>query len=236
MSEAAVALTYPEPYNRGRFCGFWLGFRILGQIVGGAVNLGFNANRDHAGSIDKSVYQVFIALTGAAPFVALALPSPDRAQRSDGQKVQCAIPKSRSTSGELKALFKILITRQYLLLIPVIAQAVFAEAVFFTFQGLWLTVRARALGSFLGGVVAMLGGNGLGIWLDSSYGSFKTRIRWAFVTILAYQGILWVWGAIIVIRFRQTSPVYDWDDKGFGNAFAWYAAPSLPYNKGFLIE
>lgn len=68
----------------------------------------------------------------------------------------------------------------------------------------------------------MLGGNGLGIWLDSSYGSFQTRIRWAFATILAYQGILWIWGAVIVILFRQSSPVFDWDDNGFGNAFAWY--------------
>jgi MFS family permease len=35
MAEAAIALSYPEPYNQGRFLGFWLSFRIGGQVVGG---------------------------------------------------------------------------------------------------------------------------------------------------------------------------------------------------------
>jgi MFS family permease len=35
MAEAAIALSYPEPYNQGRFLGFWLSFRVGGQVVGG---------------------------------------------------------------------------------------------------------------------------------------------------------------------------------------------------------
>jgi MFS family permease len=35
MAEAAIALGYPEPYNQGRFLGFWLSFRVGGQVVGG---------------------------------------------------------------------------------------------------------------------------------------------------------------------------------------------------------
>ena len=35
MAEAAIALAYPEPYNQGRFLGFWLSFRVGGQVVGG---------------------------------------------------------------------------------------------------------------------------------------------------------------------------------------------------------
>lgn len=35
MAEAAIALSYPEPYNQGRFLGLWLSFRVGGQILGG---------------------------------------------------------------------------------------------------------------------------------------------------------------------------------------------------------
>ena len=37
-------------------------FKITGQIVGGAINLGVNANRNEAGSVSYTVYLVFIAL------------------------------------------------------------------------------------------------------------------------------------------------------------------------------
>ena len=28
MAEAAISLSYPEPYNRGKFLGFWLSFQV----------------------------------------------------------------------------------------------------------------------------------------------------------------------------------------------------------------
>ena len=62
--------------------------------------------------------------------------------------------------------FQVFLPLIYLLVIPLIAQSVFAEAVFFSFQGLWFTVRARALASFLSGVVAMFAGNVLGAFID----------------------------------------------------------------------
>ena len=39
MSEAAIALSYPEPWNQGRFLGLWLSFRVGGQIVGGVCSI-----------------------------------------------------------------------------------------------------------------------------------------------------------------------------------------------------
>ena len=35
MAEAAIAISYPEPYNQGRFLGLWLSFRVGGQVLGG---------------------------------------------------------------------------------------------------------------------------------------------------------------------------------------------------------
>lgn len=62
-------MSYPEAYRKGRFLGIWLSFRVAGQIVGGAINLGLNAERDQAGAINPKVYIIFMALTAAGPFV-----------------------------------------------------------------------------------------------------------------------------------------------------------------------
>ncbi len=57
-----MALNYPEAHNLGKFIGYWLSYRVGGQIVGGAINLGLNANRSEAGSVSPKVYIIFITL------------------------------------------------------------------------------------------------------------------------------------------------------------------------------
>ncbi|KAK5676424.1 hypothetical protein LTR17_027741, partial [Elasticomyces elasticus] len=156
MAEAAIALSYPEPYNQGKFLGLWLAFRVAGQVLGGAVNLGLNVHRIHAGAVSYSVYQVFIAIQALAPLVGVLLTIPQRVERTDGVRVSCNVPKEQSIWTELVTTLRLLISKNFLLVVPLIAQAVFAESVFYTFQGLWFTVRARALASFLSGIVAML--------------------------------------------------------------------------------
>lgn len=101
MAEAAIALSYPEPYNQGRFLGFWLSFRIGGQVLGGAINLGLNADNSKAGKVSYNVYLAFIALQALGPFAGLLLNTPDKVQRTDGVKVKLAI--TNSAAYELKA-------------------------------------------------------------------------------------------------------------------------------------
>ncbi|KAH0021402.1 MFS general substrate transporter, partial [Aureobasidium melanogenum] len=200
--EAAIALAYPEPHNQGRFLGFWLSFRLSGQIVGGAINLGINVNNNKAGSV-----------------------------RTDGLPVRLSI--GNSITHELKETSKLFFSKRFLLIVPLIAQAVYAESVFFTFQGLWFSVRARALGSFLSGIVAVIMGNVLGRYLDYAKFSLKSRSRGAFVTILGLQGAWWIWATVLVTDFNKTNPTYDWVDPGFGKGFAlflfWVAGFQLNY-------
>ena len=218
MAEAAIALSYPEPYNQGRFLGFWLSFRLGGQVLGGAINIGLNAHNAEAGKVSYEVYLVFIALQVIGPFAALLLNNPSEVQRTDGVQVRLGITEPVWT--ELVKTTQLFFSRDFLLIIPLIAQAVYTEAIMFTFLSLWFTVRARALGSFLSGVVAIISGNLLGAFLDSSKLSLKTRSRGAFVTILGLQGVWWMWATIIVTQFRASNPVYDWSDSGFGKGFA----------------
>lgn len=231
VAEAAIALAYPEPYNQGRFLGFWLSFRVGGQILGGAINLGINAKREEAGKVSYDVYLAFIALQALAPFAALFINKPAQVQRSDGVPVRLAI--TQGSSYELKAVTKLFFSRNFILIVPLISQAVFTEAVMFTFQSLWFSVRARALGSFLSGIVALISGNILGSYLDYKKLALRTRARGAFFAILGLQGVWWIWATILVTDFHKKKPTYDWVDSGFGKGFAlflfWVAGFQLNY-------
>lgn len=232
MAEAAIAMSYPEPYNQGRFLGLWLTFRVGGQVLGGAVNLGLNAHRNEAGSVSYQVYQVFIALQAAAPFVGLLLTAPSKVERTDGITVSCDVPKSQSVWKEMATTGKLFLSKRFLLVVPLIAQSVFAEAVFFTFQGLWFTVRARALASFISGIAAMLGGNILGAFLDRKGWSERVRGRGAYLTVL--QCAWWIWGTIIVTDFHRTQPIFDWTSSGFGKGFAWFFFMVMSFQMNYM--
>ncbi|KAJ5604625.1 Major facilitator superfamily domain general substrate transporter [Penicillium lagena] len=237
MAEAAIALAYPEPYNQGRFLGFWLSFRVGGQIMGGIISLGINAKRGTEGSVSYTVYLIFIALQAIGPFAGLLLNRPSRVQRKDGIPVQLHV--TNTPWFEIKQMSKLWISRKFLLIIPFICQAVYTEAVMFSYEGLWFTVRARALGSFLSGVIALIAGNLLGAFLDSKRIPLKTRTRSAFVFVVAWQGMCWTWASIVTTEFQKTNPVYDWTDDGFGKAFAlflfWVAGFQLNYMFLFFL-
>lgn len=233
MAEAAVALAYPEPYNQGRFLGLWLSFRVGGQILGGAVNLGVNARRNGEGKVSYHVFEVFIALQALAPFVGLLLSAPRRVQRSDGVLVNLGV--RHSPWYEIKATTKMFFTRHFLLIVPLIWQAVYAEAVAFTYQSLWFSVRARALGSFLSGVIALVVGNVLGAFIDNKRVSLKTRSRVSFLVVLALQGGWWIWGTVVTTQFRNSRPVYDWVDPGFGKGFALYLFWIIGFQLNYML-
>lgn len=219
MAESAIALAYPEPHNKGKFLGFWLSFRVGGQIVGGAINLGVNVDRNTAGSVSYVVYYVFITLQALGPFAGLLLTQPAKVERTDGAPVKLRI--ANDIWFEIKAMIKLLVSKNFVLIIPLIWQATFSEAVMFTYNSLWFSVRARALGSFLSGIMAIIAGNLLGAFLDSKF-SLKVRSRVGFLVVLGLQGAWWLWGTIVVTDFHKKQPNFDWVDPGFGRGFPLY--------------
>ncbi|UPX19958.1 uncharacterized protein EKO05_0010207 [Ascochyta rabiei] len=233
MAEAAIAIAYPEPWNKGKALGYWLTFRLAGQILGGAINLGLNADRDQAGSVSYTVYLIFIALQCIGPFVGLFLNKPSRVQRKDGKKVDLTI--LNNPWFEIKATTKLFFTKRFLLTVLWIGQAVFAEAVYNTYLALWFSVRSRALGSFLSGIVAVTCGNLLGSYLDRASIPLKFRARTTFWSIAALQGAWWLWITILVTEFRSTQPTYDWLSAGFGRAFAVFVFLTVGFQLNYLF-
>ncbi|CDO74704.1 hypothetical protein BN946_scf184847.g12 [Trametes cinnabarina] len=232
MAEAAIALAYPEPHNQGKFLGFWLTFRVCGQLIGGAVNLGLNAKAGEAGKVSYTVYIVFIVLQCLAPLAGLLLTSPKKVERTDGRKVKLDI--QGSSLRELAKTAKLFCSREFLLIVPLIAQAVYSEAVMFTYLSLWFSVRARALGSFLSAVIALTGGNILGWVLDRKQIPLKTRARGAFAFIMITQAGWWIWSTILTTRFKHTRPTFDWGDEGFGSAFTLFLVLVLAFQLQYL--
>ncbi|KAI1391608.1 MFS general substrate transporter [Hypoxylon trugodes] len=236
-AEAAIAIAYPEPHNRGRMVAYWLTWTRVGQILGGAVNLGLNVDRNQAGKVSYTVYIVFIALQASGTLVALLLNRPSKVQRPGGTPVQLTI--FDNPWQEIKATTRTFLTRKFLFIVFWIGQGVYSEAVFFTYNALWFSVRARALGSFLSGIVAVICGNLLGLWLDQHHIPLKKRSRRAFVVIMVLQGAWWLWLTINVTEYRRTQPIFDWVDPGFGRAFGVFvflvAGFQLNYNFSYFI-
>ncbi|KAH7042132.1 major facilitator superfamily transporter [Macrophomina phaseolina] len=233
MAEAAIAIAYPEPWNKGKALGYWLTYRLSGQIIGGAINLGINVNNDKAGKVSYTVFIVFIAIQAAGPFVALLLNKPAAVERKDGKKVSLSIVEN--PWYEIKATTRNFFTPKFLLIVLFIGQAVFSEAVFFTYLATWFTVRSRALGSFLSGIVAVISGNILGHWLDRSKASLKARTRSTFFLLVVLQGAWWTWATVLVSRFRHTRPTYDWSDAAFGSAFGVYIMLTIGFQLNYLF-
>ena len=177
------------------------------------------------------MYQAFIALQALGPLVGLLVNKPSKVQRKDGVLVDMSITNGSWKEMQLTA--KLFFSKKFLLVVPLIGQGVYTEAVMFTYESLWFSVRARALGSFLSGIVAIIAGNLLGAFLDGHKLTLKTRARGSFFTVLGLQGAWWIWATILVTELRKTKPTYDWVDPGFGRAFAlfllWVAGFQLNY-------
>ena len=99
----------------------------------------------------------------------------------------------------------------------------------------WFSVRSRALGSFLSGIVAVIAGNVLGYWLDCTKISVRRRARSSFWIIVVLQGAWWLWATINVTKFRNSRPTYDWADSGFGAAFGVFVLLTIGFQLHYLF-
>lgn len=100
---------------------------------------------------------------------------------------------------------------------------------------MWFSVRSRALGSFLSGIVAVICGNLLGAYLDRASISLRFRARSTFWSIAVLQGAWWLWATILATEFRSTQPTYDWSSPGFGRGFAVFVFLTVGFQLNYLF-
>ena len=153
-TEGYVGIAYPERRRQGFYLSYWLMFRVLGQLLGGAINLGLNASSNAEGSLSDNTYIVFVALQCVSPLVALLISLPHQVQRQDHTHV--VLEMKPTAWQEVKATFRALFRKRMHLLLPLIWQTTFSEAILSTYIAKNFTVRSRALGSLLSAIVASL--------------------------------------------------------------------------------
>ncbi|OBR09791.1 Duf895 domain membrane protein [Colletotrichum higginsianum IMI 349063] len=215
-AEGAIMISYPEDHKRGRYLAYWLAYRNGGSIVGGAINLAFKC---------------------LGPFVAMLLSSAEKVQRQDGKKVAKAerIP----TVAELKAVGKILVREDFLLVFPFFFYATFLLSYAGSYLSLYFSVRSRALASLVSALAQITANFFFGHFLDWTRLTINQRARFAYIGMMALFGGTWVWATIIQREYGLNAPALDWVDNGFGRGWALYILLqvnfALAYNYGYWL-
>lgn len=233
--EGAIALGYPERLKQARYISYWLMFRVLGQLLGGIINLALNYNDAEKGSISTNTYLVFVVLQCIGPLWAMLLSPPHKVQRTDKTPVYLHIESS--TRRELKLMWKTITKPQVLLLLPIIWQSTWSEALIGTYAVNYFTVRSRALGSLLAAVTSSLSNYILGFFLDWKKPSVNSRAKWSFGVIYTLQAAWWAWAIYIMNHYHNTTPkpTLDWADAGFGKGFGVYIFLQIGFNLAYEL-
>ncbi|KAJ5258595.1 Major facilitator superfamily domain general substrate transporter [Penicillium chrysogenum] len=205
---ASLYKGYPEQHKRGRYIATWFTFRNFGNIIGGAVSLGINHSVNQRGQVGYQTYLAFIAIQCLGLVIGPLLSNPEKVQRDDGTRIEA--PRGIHWREELRTMWRLARSRSILLLVPLFWYFGWIQAYPGTYLATYLTVRARALGSFMSAVVGTLatwmGGTLVDLpWLKDR----KHRAIITFIVIALLNSATWIWA--------------DWgDQRSFGRGFGLY--------------
>ena len=219
-AEAAIIIGYPSPGDRAFYLAIWQSAKAAGPIVGGAINLGLNANRKTLGSVSSATYIVFIVIMCLGLPVALCLSPADKVWRRDGTKI---VTERAATWGkEFQAVGRVFISRRILLLLPAFFISYFYNGFTSTWLTTYFTVRSRAFSSFFTNFAGIFSSFIIAFLLDNQKIYIKTRARIAFCSIVTILIGTWIWATILQKQFYDapTRPVFDWFQGGFGKSYA----------------
>ncbi|KAF7311401.1 MFS general substrate transporter [Mycena kentingensis (nom. inval.)] len=216
--EGPIITSYPEPERRGRMLGLWVFMRNAAPVIGGAIIFGLNNKIDSAGAVSLKTYLVIIGIMCAGPFIALLLSHPEKVQRKDGVKI---VFRRMGWAKTLSEWWKIVCSRDILLLCPLFFTSWFYGSYIGTLQTQYMNVRTRSLCAFVIPFADIAGGFMIGYFLDYKKLTIKQRARWAFVGLMTLNLALWVWTAVVTKQLQDQQPVIDWTSGHlFGSTFA----------------
>ncbi|GJN91804.1 hypothetical protein Rhopal_004827-T1 [Rhodotorula paludigena] len=217
-------------YSAALYQNIRLAYRNSGSILGGCINLAFNATGSRTGKLDWRSYIVFVVLQCLGPAIGAFLTPPEKVQRTDGTKVQLAT--KLSTKAELKQLGQLSLDRRILLTIPLAFYAIFQLSWVGSFLTQYYSVRARALASLVAALVQILGNLLFGYFLDYQSLSLNKRAKYGFAGMMALHGGTWIWATIVQHDYetRVVKPAFDWSDPGFARGWVLYLFVQLCFS------
>ena len=199
----------------------WQTAKAAGPIVGGAIELGLNAERSTQGTVSAGTYIVFIVIMCLGLPIALCLSPAEKVQREDRTLVM--VHKQPSWAAEFKAAVSLIATRRVLLLLPSFFISYFYNGFMSTWLTTYFTVRARAFSSFFTNFSGIASSFLIAALLDRQSIHIKTRAKIAFSSIVLVLTGTWIWATVLQYQnyydFSE-SPVFDWFTGGFGKSYA----------------
>ncbi|GKT43772.1 UNC93-like protein 2 [Colletotrichum spaethianum] len=219
-AEAAIIIGYPSPGDRAFYLAIWQTAKAAGPIVGGAINLGLNANRKTTGSVSSSTYIVFIVIMCLGLPIALCLSPASKVWRKDGTRINTSM--ASSWGGEFKAVGRLFASRRILLLLPAFFISYFYNGFMSTWLATYFTVRSRAFSSFFTNFAGIFSSFLIAALLDNQQIYIKTRGRIAFLSIIVVLMGTWIWATVLQKQIYDADepPAYDWFQGGFGKSYA----------------
>ncbi|KAF2128065.1 MFS general substrate transporter [Dothidotthia symphoricarpi CBS 119687] len=219
-AEAAIIIGYPSPGDRAFYLAVWQTAKASGPIVGGAINLGLNANRRTTGSVSPSTYIVFIVIMCLGLPIALLLSPARKVWRKDGTRI--TTHQAATWGAEFRAVASLFLSRRILLLLPAFFISYFYNGFTSTWLTTYFTVRARAFSSFLTNFAGIFSSFLIAALLDRQSMHIQTRGRVAFCCIITILIGTWIWASVLQKEFyaRGEAPVFDWFTAGFGKSYA----------------
>ncbi|KAJ3539533.1 hypothetical protein NM208_g5450 [Fusarium decemcellulare] len=219
-AEAAIIIGYPSPEDRAFYLAIWQTAKAAGPIVGGAINLGLNAQTSTKGSVSAATYIVFIVIMCLGLPISVFLSPAEKVQRKD--KTLVVVQKQPTWAAEFKAVFALLATKRMLLLIPAFFISYFYNGFLSTWLTTYFTVRSRAFSSFFTNFAGIISSFLIAALLDRQSIYIKTRAKIAFLSIVTLLTGTWIWATILQKQFYDAAepPVFDWFKGGFGKSYA----------------
>ncbi|KAN0060489.1 hypothetical protein ACQY0O_007820 [Thecaphora frezii] len=224
-SEAAIAVGYPSPDQRGKMVGIWMGLRNLAPLISGGISLSLNTKGTQAGKVNYNTYLALIGLQCIGLPTALLLSHPSKVIRPDGTRIPHLNRTETSIATEIRGIFSALKSPTITLLIPFFVVGMWGT----TYQSNYLTVnfsvRARALASLLTAIVSLSADVTMGVVMDSklmgkNQAQAATRM-WFFLA--SFTTGLWIWQTVTEVHFTRNRTAVDWNDgPRFSNALAVY--------------
>ncbi|KAJ7630488.1 hypothetical protein FB45DRAFT_915686 [Roridomyces roridus] len=215
--EGPIVTSYPEPDRRGRMLALWVFMRNAAPVIGGAIIFGLNHSTNSSGGVALTTYLTIIGIMCAGPFISLLLSHPEKVQRKDGVKI---VFRKTGWIRTFTEWWKIVSSRDILLLCPLFFASWFYIAYIGTLQTQYMNVRTRSLCALVIPFGDIAGGFIIGNFLDMKRLTIKQRARWSFVSLMVLNLALWVWAAVLTKELEDKRPVIDWTSGHlFGSSF-----------------
>lgn len=209
--EGAIAISYPDTKNRGRFISIWQAVGRIGGIISGSMALALDINSQGKGKTSLNTYIVLMAIQCLGPFSALFVCPPEKLNRA--VPIKTNVNKDLSFKQHFSHLRHVFCKREILYLVPIFTVFRWFE----TWQSMYLTnyfsVRVRSLNVLTTALIGILKDIIMAFLLDTNYFSRKAKERYSLIVILVIIASFFIHGFIMESIYSRAKPAtIDWAD------------------------